>query len=351
MKSKIIEQDIEKIISEYELQLKTLAGKKILITGGNGFIPSYLVDTLATFNHRLENPYKLIILNKHLVAEKSRLSHLKADPNIRFIAQDIGRQFEVPEGLDIIIHAASRANPTSFLADPLDTIDANVNGTRTLLEYAKEHPIEQFILFSSAEIYGNPIKEFIPTPETYPGNVDCTNRTACYTESKRFAETLCATFLERFKVPSRTLRILLGYGPGMRDDGRVVVDFFKKGREEGKITIRDRGESCRSFCYISDITRGILKVMFEGKDGEAYNIANDSANVSIKDLAREIADTLDTNMPVEINPNAEKKEIYGVDGRDLDISKIRELGFEPKISLKEGLLRMKAHYDEQGRYD
>ena len=111
MKSKIINQDIDEIISEYESQLKTLAGKNILITGGSGFLPSYLVDVLATFNHRLENPYKLIILNKHPVAEKSRLSHLKEDPNITFMVQDVGKKFELHKGLNIIIHAASRANP------------------------------------------------------------------------------------------------------------------------------------------------------------------------------------------------------------------------------------------------
>jgi UDP-glucuronate decarboxylase len=351
MKSKIIEEDVASLIVNNESSLKTLAGKNILITGGNGFLPSYLVDTLATFNQELQDKYKLVILNKHPVTPTSRLSHLLADPQIRFIEQDIGKPFKVPKGLDIIVHAASRANPASFLADPLDTIDANVNGTRTLLEYARDNPLDQFLFFSSAEIYGNPLSEFVPTPETYPGNVDCTVKTACYTESKRFSETLCQTFFEQFKTPSKILRILLGYGPGMRDDGRVVVDFFKKGREEGKITIRDRGESCRSFCYISDITQGILDVMFKGEDGEAYNVANDLTNIPIKGLARLIANTLNKDMPVETSPSAKKKEIYGVDARDLDISKLRALGFIPRISLEEGLLRMKAHYDQLGQYN
>jgi len=349
VKSRIIQHDIEKIGYKNRNFLETIEGKKILITGGNGFLPSYLVDTFVHFNRSLKYPCKLTIMNKHDINYKSRLYHLIGDTNVKFVTQDIGKNFKVPNarGLDIIIHAASRANPASFLADPLDTIDANVNGTRILLEYVKKNKsLEQFLFFSSAEVYGNPLKEFIPTPETYSGNVDCTNKWACYTESKRFAETLCTTFFDKFNVPIKIIRPLLGYGPGMRDDGRVVVDFFKGAMEKGEINIRDKGESCRSFCYVSDMTNAILTVMSKGKSGEVYNIANDTTNISIKGLANLVANTLGDDIQIKINPDAQSKNIYGTDARDLDISKIRKLGFNPKVSLEEGLYRMKLHYWE-----
>lgn len=350
MKSKIINQDIEGIINLHQDKLKTLDGKNILITGGNGFLASYLVDTFTQYNEQSKNPCTLFILNKHPITNESRLSHLINNKNVNFKTLDIGKKFYIPNKLDIIIHAASRANPASFLADPLDTIDANVNGTRNLLEYAKRNPIEQFLFVSSAEVYGDPLKEFIPTPEHYNGNVDCLNKWACYTESKRFAETLCKVFYDKFDVPIKIIRPLLSYGPGMRDDGRVIVDFFKMGRLNKEINIRDKGTSKRSFIYIKDMTNAILNVLFDGKEGEVYNIANDKANISIKGLANLVASTLG-KVKVNINKNAKEKKIYGINDRDLDITKIRNLGFEPKVNLEEGLERMKLHYDEVGRYN
>lgn len=348
MKSKIIGQDIELIIKEFEPILYKLEGKKFLITGGNGFIPSYIIDVLTTFNKKLKNPCKLIILNRHEINENSRLSHLVDDLNVKFIAQDVGKPFEINEKIDIIIHAASRANPTSFLENPLDTIDANINGLRTLLDYAKDNQVENFLFFSSGEIYGNPPKEFIPTPETYPGNVDCTSRRACYSESKRFGETLCMTFFRKYNVPIKILRIFHAYGPGLRDDGKAITDFFNSARKNKSITLRDRGESRIAFCYISDLIRQILLVMFEGKPGEVYNLGDDTLDVSIKELAEMIGNTIG-NIPVQITETGEYRDGFKIDIRKPDISKLRALGFKPEINLEQGLRKMNDSYNEIGK--
>jgi len=350
MISKIIEEDISEIVSEFENELTRFEGKTILITGGSGLIPSYIIDTIAKFNKRLNKPCKMIIMNKNPVNESSRLSHLINNENTIFLTQDVGKKFDIPWKVNIIIHAASRANPSAFLQDPIDTIDANVNGTRNLLEYARENPVEQFIFFSSAEIYGNPVKEFIPCPETYTGNADCINTWACYIESKKFSETLCMTYFRKYNVPVKILRILLIYGPGMRNDGKVVSDFLDRAIKTGEITIRDKGEALRSFCYISDTAKAIFKIIFNGNNGEVYNIGNDieTENVSILQLANLIAKTVGEDIKVKPNPDAVKKQIYGVDNRRVNISKLRSLGFEPKVSLEEGLERLKKHYDEVG---
>jgi len=262
--------------------------------------------------------------------------------------QDVGKPFQVPKGVHIIIHAASRANLKAFLEEPLDTIDANVNATRTLLEYSKENPVENFVFFSSAEIYGNPVKEFVPTPETYTGNIDCLHPASCYTESKRLSETLCSIFFRKHNVPVKILRILLSYGPGMRNDGKVISDFYTAGKENGEIKIRDKGEDTRSFCYVSDVVRGILIVMFRGNSGEAYNIGNDEENVSILELANKISSVLNNGTVVKPNLEALPRQIYGVPTRNIQISKLRNLGFEPKISLDEGLGRLKEYVEEVG---
>ncbi len=344
-----IKRDIEEeIIPEFQSELDKLSGKTILITGGNGFLPSYLVDTFAVFNKKLENPVKLILLNKNDIGENSRLSHLIGDENVSFVAQDVGQPFEIEEKVDIIIHAASRANPTAFLADPIDTINANVNGLRTLLEYASKNPVEQFIFFSSGENYGNPVKEFVPTPETYSGNVDPLSRHACYIEAKRFCETMLMAYYREYKIPVKMLRILLVYGPGIRNDGKVVSDFFNMAIKERNISLRDKGDALRSFCYVSDAVRAILGVVFYGASGEAYNISDDRENVSIRELAGFIAKTVGDDVKVFPNMDAEEKKIYGVDTRNLDISKVRALGFKPRVSLEEGLFRLRKHYEEAG---
>jgi len=345
MMSRVIKEDIEGIVGEFESNLKELSGKKVLITGGNGFIPSYIVDCLVRVNKDLKKPCKIVVVNKHTVNEKSRLSHLINDSNVSFITQDVGKPFKVPRGLDVILHAASRANPASFLEDPVDTIDANVNGTRTLLEYCKKNPVDNFLLFSSGEVYGNPPKEFVPTSENFYGNVNCANARACYSESKRFAETLCAIFNEKHGVPAKILRIFHTYGPGLRDDGKVITDFFKMGKNKRIIQIKDRGEARIAFCYVSDLSREIFKTMFEGNSGEVYNLGNNSEIVSIKELAEIISEVLGNKSIVKINSDA--KEAY-VRVRCPDISKIRALGFSPRFSLREGLTRMKEHYDENG---
>lgn len=348
MLSRQIKHDIEsEIIPEFKEKLASLQGKTVLITGGNGFLPSYLVDTFIEINKNLNNPIKLIIVNKTQVNGNSRLSHLLNDQNVQFIRADVGKKFEIPSHPDIIIHGASRANPTSFLEDPIDTIDANINGIRYLLDYAVKNPVEQFIFFSSGEIYGNPVAEFIPTPETYSGNTDCLGKYACYIEAKRFAETMAITYFRKYGVPVKFLRVLLAYGPGMRNDGKVVSDFFDAALNKKEIKIRDRGEAKRSFCYASDAARAIFYVLFNGQFGEAYNIADDTNNVSIKELADKIAQTLGNGTIVNPNMSVVAKEIYGVDNRLLDISKVKALGFKITVGLKEGLNRLKKHLEER----
>jgi UDP-glucuronate decarboxylase len=194
MKSRVIDEDIQGILSTFNNELTKLEGKNIFITGGKGFIGSYIIDVLSQFNATSKKPCKIVTFDRNPVVKDSRLDHLLTNPNITFLTGDAGKPFNVPEKMDILIHTASRSNVSSILKNPLETADANVYGVRNLLEYARDNPVENFIFFSSAEIYGNPVNEFIPTPETYTGNIDVLSPLACYSESKRFSETLCSIF-------------------------------------------------------------------------------------------------------------------------------------------------------------
>ena len=164
------------------------------------------------------------------------------------------------------------------------------------------------------------------------------------------AETLCMTFFRKHNVPAKILRILLAYGPGIKNDGKVISDFFYKLKENGEISLRDKGDARRSFCYISDTIRAILKIIFEGENGEAYNIGNDieTENLSIYELAELVIKISEKNTLVKPNFDTPPKEIYGMNNRLLNINKLRSLGFSPKISLEEGLKRLRRYYLEAG---
>ncbi|HPD81651.1 MAG TPA: NAD-dependent epimerase/dehydratase family protein [Candidatus Pacearchaeota archaeon] len=344
---KVIQKDIEDIVLEFQEPLKNFEGKKILITGANGMIPSYIVDVISEFNKTSKNPAKLILYNKNETNQNSRLGHLLEDKNVRFIQQDIGKPFKIKEGVDLILHAASRANPISFKKEPIDTIEANVDGTKTLLNYAKENKIEQFLFFSSSEVYGNVPKEDLPVTEKYIGKINQLGDMACYSESKRFSETLCMSFFRQYNTPTKLLRIFQTFGPGLRNDGKTIADIFAKGIKERQINLRDPGLSKRSLSYISDTTRGILNVMFKGKVGEAYNIGNNDNYFSIREIAEIIKNILEIKSDIKFPLNyPENKE--RIEDRMPDITKLKELGFSPKISIEEGLIRLKDYYYETG---
>ena len=257
---------------------------------------------------------------------------------------------------DFIIHAASIASPIYYRQHPIETMDANVNGLRHLLDYSRNRaalgkPVEGFLFYSTSEIYGDPDPSNIPTAETYRGNVSCTGPRACYDESKRYGETLCVNFAETYALPIRVARPFNNYGPGLAiTDGRVLPDMARDVLAGRDIVLLSDGSPTRTFCYISDAVIGYLKVLVGGRSGQAYNIGVEKPEISIADLAammvglgREIAGytgkvvhgtSQDRNYLVD-NPNR----------RCPDITKARtELGFDPRVELREGLRRMLIWY-------
>jgi len=345
--SKVIREDIARIASEFERELEDLEGKVVLITGANGMIPSYIADIIAWNNKLLHQPTKLLLYSRNKTTKSSRLGHLLDDKNVRWVSGDIGKPFSIPSRVNLILHGASRASPASFKQEPLDTIDANVNGTRTLLEYAAKNGLEQFLLFSSSEVYGNPPKEQIPTPETYLGNVNCMGDMACYAEAKRFSETLCTAFFRKHNVATKALRIFQTIGPGLRDDGKTIAKIFSGAINEGKIVLRDPGLSQRSYGYVGDTARGILQVMFYGKSGEAYNIGDDTNYCSIKEVAEIVKSILNVTAPIQA-PDRYPAGKERIENRSPDILKLRNLGFKPKTNLETSLRRTGVHYLETG---
>jgi nucleoside-diphosphate-sugar epimerase len=242
---------------------------------------------------------------------------------------------------------------------PLETMDANINGLRQLLDRARSQadqgrPLRGFLFYSSSEIYGDPLPEAIPTPEDYRGNVSCTGPRACYDESKRYGETLSVVFARTYGVPVTIARPFNNYGPGLRiDDGRVIPDFARAILEGRDIVMHSDGSPTRTFCYSADAICGYYRVLVLGRPGEAYNIGVETPEISMRELAlalqAEARSLFGYRGAVITAPSAEAD--YLVDNpqrRCPIIAKARtEIGYTPRVALPDGLRRSLRWYAEQ----
>lgn len=340
-KTEIINQDIKDISEEIRDISSRLAGKTVLLVGGAGFLGNYLVSTLDYLNkNELEEPCKVIVVDNFITGLEKNVNQNK---NIQLMRHDITKPLKAEEKIDYIVHAASLASPVFYNKYKLETIDAGYLGTRNLLELAKEKNLENFLYFSSSEIYGNPLPEFIPTKEDYLGNVSCNGPRSCYDESKRVGEALTATYGDLYKIPSTIVRPFNTYGPGMRlDDGRVVSNFVVAALNGGKIPMYRGGSQTRTFCYIGDATVGYFKALLSPGDGERiFNIGNDGQEIKMKHLA-ELVLGLVGNKNASIDYIKDTMSVYhdkvDPDRRCPDLTRAREvLGYEPKVNLTYGI--------------
>lgn len=342
----VIDSDIEEIARRSQDDLRALEGKCVLITGGGGFLLSYLVDILAHYSRNLPSSKacRIVVVDNYKTGIPQRLAHLADLPYVRFLNVDAARPFKIGCRPHVIVHGASIASPSVYRQFPLETAEVNALGTYHLLQAAGGLPLQAFILMSSSEIYGAPEPAAIPTAETYHGNVSCTGPRACYDESKRFAETLAMIFFRTKKVPGRIIRPFNVYGPGMRlDDHRVLPDFARCVLERKDIELFSNGSPTRSFCYVSDFIVGLIHVLVRGISGEAYNVGNDQEEISVRDLARLMIDLDGQDLKVKYQTHRDSE--YLADNpqrRAPDLSKLRALGFKPEINLRVGLPRYLA---------
>ncbi len=346
----VIAEDAKHIFADTADILPLLSGKKLLLTGASGFLGGYFLDIFSFLNNEvLEQPLHVIAADNLRACDASRAEHLKKDKNFSFLHHDVTQPLEAMGALDYIIHAASIASPIFYRQYPLETIDVNVNGTWRMLEMAAAQKVKSILYFSSSEIYGNPPPDAIPTPEIFWGNVSCTGPRACYDESKRLAETLCATFYEKYAVPVKIIRPFNVYGPGQRlDDQRIIPDLISSVLTKECITLYSDGTPTRSFCYISDFISASLLVLLSDANGEAFNVGN-AEEVSMKQAAV-IAANLRGGSPLPICFQKSGDTNYLKDNPDRrcpDLSKIHSrFNWKAKTSLQQGLERTLRSYGQ-----
>jgi nucleoside-diphosphate-sugar epimerase len=357
--NELIENDLDYILGELSSQEKDFySGGRLLISGGAGFIGYYLIQAFLRGNKSksFKDPVEVILLDNFIRGIPDWIREYSTDPYLKIFQLDITKP--LPEDIGSIthvIHAASIASPTFYRKYPIETMDANVNGLRNLLEHFKHDTnLKGFLFFSSSEVYGNPTPENIPTPEDYYGNVSFTGPRACYDESKRFGETLAVNFSHAYNMPVKIVRPFNNYGPGLKiSDRRVIPDFATNIMESEDIIILSDGSATRTFCYISDAVVGYLKVLARGRSGESYNIGKDKPEISVNELADicvSVAKDLFhyTGKTVKKSSSDNKYLVDNPVRRCPDISKARnELGFEPDVGIEDGLRKTFLWYEYQ----
>ncbi|MFO0912491.1 MAG: NAD-dependent epimerase/dehydratase family protein [Pirellulales bacterium] len=357
--SELLETDLDHLLSQLNDDLPRVAGKRLLITGGAGFLGYYLVQTALAWNrrHDANSQIDVTVWDNYIRGVPGWLLALQDQPHLTLQKYDL--RDPLPEGMghyDYIIHAAGIASPQYYRLRPLETMDANINGLRSLLEYARSEadrgtPVDGLLFYSSSEIYGDPPAENVPTPEEFRGFVSCTGPRACYDESKRYGETLCVVFAKHYGVPVAMARPFNNYGPGLKiSDRRVIPDYCRCAMQGEPIVMYSDGSPTRTFCYSADAVAGYYKVLLRGRPGEPYNIGTETPEISMYDLACKIAglggELFGREVPVIRQPSPEQD--YLVDNPQRRCPQIgkarRELNYQPGISLDEGLRRTLSWY-------
>jgi UDP-glucuronate decarboxylase len=355
----LLDEDLESICAALDQEFGRMAGRRLLITGGGGFLGYYLVQAALHHNRTrtARAPIDVTVYDNYLRGVPGWLEGLRSNRNLHLVRQDMSLPLPADMGhFDYIVHAAGIASPIYYRQKPLQCIDGNIIGLRNLLDYAVAErkagrPLAGMLFYSSSEIYGDPSADAIPTPETYRGNVSCTGPRACYDETKRFGETLCVVYAKQEGVPVKMARPFNNYGPGLKiTDGRVLPDFARNVLAGEDIVMLSDGRPTRTFCYATDAITGYYKVLVRGHDGEPYNIGIDRPEISMAELARLVCVTarelLGYRGKVVLGKAQESDYLVDNPNRRCPvIDKARaHLGFDPKVLPEEGVHRSLVWY-------
>ena len=307
---------------------------KIVITGGSGFVGSYLCEKL------INDGNKIIVIDNLLTGSTENINNFMNNENFSFIEHDVQDHIEIEDKVDYVLHFASAASPKAYTEHPVNTLKAGSVGTINTLGLAKKHSAE-YLLASTSEVYGDPL--ISPQNEEYWGNVNPNGERSMYDEAKRFAEAAVATYSRSYDLKTKIVRIFNTYGPRMQlNDGRVVTNFIVQALRNENITIYGDGSQTRSFSYVEDTVAGIISLM-NSTEYDVFNIGNPN-EMTVGQLAEKIIELTDSTSEIKYLelPNDDPKQ------RKPDITKAKtKLNWEPKVNLEEGLTKTITWVKEQ----
>lgn len=317
--------DILQIFQE-DLPWEKLSGCNILVTGATGLIGGCLVETLMMNPQR---DYQVYASGRNEERAKVRFKEYIDDEAFHFIRYDVLQPLESNVDFDYIIHAASNGSPNFFAKNPVEVMKSNINGVANLMDYGLTHGMKRMLYVSSGEVYGEGDGRVFT--EDYSGYVDCTKPRSCYPSSKRAAETLCVSYAEEYGADVVIARPCHTYGPHFTEqDNRVYAQFIRNVLRGEDIVMKSTGEQFRSWCYVVDCVSALLYVLLRGEKGHAYNIADSSSNISIRELAEMIAFIGRKKVVLNLFDANERKGYNVVTKSVFSINKIKRLGWTVK---------------------
>jgi UDP-glucuronate decarboxylase len=336
--TEIILDDVAKIVAETGNKFK---GKSVLVTGGAGFLGSWLCETL------LKLGASITCIDDLSTGRMENISRLLSsrDPPFKLLKISV-EDAKLEDEYDYILHFASRASPEEYQQHPIETLKANSIGTMNLLNHAVRKEAV-FVYASTSEVYGD--TQVIPTPETYWGNVNPIGVRSCYDEGKRFGEALCIAYSRENGLDIRLARLFNSYGPRIRADGayaRALPRFITQALRNEPITIYGDGKQTRSFCYVSDTITGILKLASaKNLKGEVINLGNPH-EITINQLAEKIIELTNAKSKITYLP----RQPDDPQKRKPDIKKaMKLLKWLPKVQLEDGLKKTIEWFNQEAR--
>ena len=329
-------------VKDLMLPWEKLLGKRIMLSGATGMIGSFIIDVILEKNLSDHLNCTVYAVSRYEEKAKARFDKYADDSHLKFIPCDVRFPFAQNdiETVDYILHLASNTHPIQYSTDPIGTITTNIIGLQNLLNFAVEHYTRRFLFASSNEIYGENRGDVELFEENYCGYINSNTLRAGYPESKRCGEALCQAYKAQKGLDVVIPRLTRSFGPTMlMSDTKAISQFIKKGIAGEDIVLKSAGTQYYSYTYVADAVAGLMTILLKGKNGEAYNIADEHGDIMLKDLAGLIASINDKKVVYEI-PDAVEAAGYSMATKArLDGRKLQLLGWKPKYDIKSGMER------------
>lgn len=320
----VLEEEDIRSVAELDFGWDKLNNKTVLLSGGTGFIGQFVIDVFKYRNQHYDANIKVISLSRH---------DRQSEENVTYLKCDVTQKINLTARIDYILHLASNTHPMQYTADPVGTITTNILGCLNLLQIA-ERDKARFLLASSVEIYGDGNGDAMD--ERFCGYLDCNTARAGYNEAKRVSESLCQSFRAQYGVECVIVRLSRCFGADRKEDSKALAQFIGNAVRGEDIVLKSKGEQRFSYCYVADAASGILKVLLDGKDGEAYNVAEDDERKTLGDYAGLIASYAGRKVVFDcVGQSGASKANFAL----IDCGKLKALGWQPIYRPSEAMRR------------
>ena len=347
--NKILEEDLKEIAYSDLINWNKFKNKKILITGATGLIGSLIVKSFIQRNEEFNNNINMILIVRD--QEKAK-EVFRNNQNIFYIEKNIEEYKNINNlNIDYIIHGASPTKSKMFVNNPVETIDTAILGTKKILEQAKNSKIKSMVYLSSMEMYGTMNSKNVT--ENDLGYINPLNIRSSYSEGKRICELYCSSYWHEYNIPVKIARIAQTFGAGIsKDENRVYKVFVDSILNKEDIILKSSGTTAINFSYTTDTIIGILKILLDGNNGEAYNIVSNNPNMTILDSAKWLADTYAKGIvDVKIDIPKENMGFAPDNNMILNNEKLKSIGWNCKYDLKNGYDRLIRYLKEENKND